>query len=587
MLSETGQLYAELKDFARAFERYQAARAIQRANNDNAALAGTLYYIGALYFDLARDDSAKVYLRDALEFQREVQDQSRQVRTLALLGRIAQRFDRNDATASSYLKNALFAAKKTRDQSSIAWCYAALAELFEQRGQYDSALDYRHAAADLYRVTRDEAGLGNEFLKIGRLYVTRGDFPAARNLIDSALAAGQHSRSRGLIGDAYRSLADWQSQQGEYQQALAFGDSALRISAEVNNSWGIAEAYTTVGNIYGALAEYGKALGSYQQVDSIYISLGDSVARFRPLNDMGKIHFWQGNYDRALLFYRQALSALTRGRVVNEDRAMVLGNIGEVQYEQRAYAEALRRLNEALNLADSMRATHVGAETRTLLGKVALAQGQFSVAQQYFDSAYALRASMIEPDRLAELKAELGKLHYQVGDLKRARRDLTESIGISYRIASDKYLWEPLYTLALVARDQNNSAESQRLLEKAVDVLEGLADKVVGGEGAQRLFLTGTVQSKVYGTLVSLLQSSGQAELAFQYLQRTQAASRRVQYRNLGIQYQDTSATLTRPPRDGGPFGGNRGTASRRRRHRSKEQRQYLEHRSCADCRRD
>ena len=542
VLTEIGALYAELKDVPRALERYHAARTIQRANNDKAALAATLYDIGHLYFDLPRDDSAKVYLRSALELQHEVQDLSGQIRTLALLGRIAQRYDQNDEAASSYLKNALFMARKAGEQNSVAWCFGALADLFAQRGQYDSALAYRRDAVGLYRETRDAGSLGHELLAIGRLFITRGDFTAARGLIDSALVAGQQTGNRGLIGNAYRSLAELQSLQGEYQQSLAFADSALRISRGVNNPWAIAAAYLTLGNTDNALADYGKALGYYQQVDSIYISLGDSVARFGPLNKMGTIHFWQGDYGHALSLFQEALSALTRGRVENEDRAIVLGNIGEVHYEQQRHAEALRWLNQALGLATNLRATHVGAEVRTLLGKVALAQGQFALAQQHFDSAYVLRSSMREPNRLAEVAAELGKLHYRRGDLTRARRYLQESIGISHRIHSSKYLWEPLYTLALVARDQGNPAESRTLLEEAVDVIEQIADKVVGGEGAQKIFLTGTAQSRVYTTLVSLLQSAGEPELAFQYLDRSQSASRRVRYRSLGIEYQDTSA---------------------------------------------
>ncbi|MFN2571156.1 MAG: tetratricopeptide repeat protein [Gemmatimonadales bacterium] len=542
VLIKIGALYAELKDVPHALEHYRAALAIQRTRADAARRAGIFYSIGALYFDLQRADSAKTYLRSALELQREGADLPGQIRTLALLGRVAQRYDGNDAAASNYLKNALSLAARTRDQSYIAWCYVSLAQLFEQRGQYDSALAYRGYAVDLYRKTQDAVRLGNERLEIGRLHLTGGDFTAAHELIDSALVAGQSSGNRGLIGNAYRSLADLQSLQGEYQQSLALADSAIRISTEVNNSWAIAAAYTTVGNIYGALAEYGKALGYYQQVDSIYLSLGDSVARFRALNDMGKIHFWQGDYDRALALYQRALGALARGRVRNEDRAIVLGNIGEVLYEQRQYSQALRRLNEARGLADSIRATRVGAETRTLLGKVALAQGQFTLAREYLDSAYGLRVSMNEPDRLAEVDAELGRLYYQVGDLKRAQRTLQESIGTSHRIGSDKYLWGPLYTLALVSRDQGDTAVSLTLLEEAVDVLERLADRVVGGEATQKLFLSGTAQSQVYGTLIGLLNSAGKPELAFQYGERSRSASTRLRYRNMGIQLQDTSA---------------------------------------------
>jgi len=537
-----GDVYYNNADYQRALVNYEAARVIQTRLATPRELALTLYDMGTAHRQLKAPDSAAVYFEQAAALQRTVGDEWNLITTLNALAGITESGPRRDRTrAEAYYREALALAAKLDARSLLAECYAALGRSAFARGKLDSALAYHRQSLATYRTQEDRGNEAWQLSAIGDILTQRGDLAGALQTYREGFTVAEQGNRRTEMGSLLTSMSWALTLQGNYQEAIRQLERALAINVDVNNAWGIAHSSTGLGAAYQSLGDYLRALEFHQRAESIYVALQSPEAQATPLNNIGTIYFWQGDYPRSLVQFHRALEIVTAGGAEGEFYPLLLSNIGEALYEDGRFDSAETWLSRALPAARAVETARIEGSTLKILGKIAFARGQLAAAGQWWAQADTVVRRSGERDKQAAITAELGKLAYARGDRASARTLLERAATQARELGATRYLWEPLYLLGLVYRDEGDTAKAVATLTEATAVVERLRSRIAGGEGAQKTFASGRVQGRLYEALVSLLVRQGRAEEALTVLDRSMNEELRSKYRGLGIQFADST----------------------------------------------
>jgi len=542
VLNNIGDVYYNNADYQRALLNYEAARVIQTRLETPRQLALTLYDMATAHRELKAPDSAAVYFEQAAALQRTVGDEWNLITTLNGWAGITESGPRRDRPrAEGYYREALALAARLDAKTLLAECYAALGRSAFIRGKLDSAMAYHRQSLEIYRTLEDRGNEASQLGAIGDILTQRGDLEGALRTFREGFTVAEGGNRRTEMGTLLTSMSWALTLQGNYQVAIRQLERALEINRQVDNPWGIAHASTGLGTAHQSLGDYQRALELHQRAESIYVALHSPEAQATPLNNIGTIYFWQGDYPRSLEQFHRALAIVTANGAEGEFYPLLLSNIGEALYEGSQYDSAETWLTRALPAARTMETARIEASTLTILGKIAFARGQLAAAGQWWAQADTVVRRSGERDKLAAITAERGKLAYARGDRATARTLLEQGARGAREIGATRYLWEPLYLLGLVYRDDGDTTKAITTLTEATAVVEQLRARIAGGEGAQKTFASGRVQGRLYETLVSLLIRQNRGEEALAVLDRSMNEELRSKYRGLGIQFADST----------------------------------------------
>ncbi len=540
VLSSAGDVYYGQKVWHSALEKYNRAIEVQRQIGARDAVATTLYNIGNVYYgDLKYDQARKAY-DESLRIRREIGDRQNEIYSMTGLGLVGW-VQRDYEAAYDYFEKALALAEELESREDVAWCWSVIAKVDAMKGENGRAVENYGKALEIYREIGYKSGEIDALLGIGNIEIERGEFGKGLEKFREAERLARESNSRTQIADALTATAGVYLLLGEFEKALEVDRQGLEISRDVDNAWGIGSAFIGIGNIYNAMGDYRRAVEYYNRADSLYRELRDTVARATPMNNIGTVLFFQGDYDRALDQFTGVLKILRDAGQEDEFLAIVIGNIGEVYYEQGRLKEAETWLKSGLELADSLNARRVSATKLTILAKTMIAADRLDEAAKHGERALQLSEEIGELEQVAETNFVMGELALRRGNTGEGEIYLKKSVEVSERIGSTKYLWRPLYHLGILHRDRNDREGAIDYLKRSVETIESLRDRVSGGEAAEKLFASDRMKIQVYEALIALLIEKGEIETALGYLERSSSEDLRARFRSLAPELADPS----------------------------------------------
>lgn len=536
--NSAGDVFYGQKSWRAALERYEDALAALRETGSPQSVALTLYNIGNVHFSDRKFEKAEEAFGESLRIRQEIGDKGNAVYSMTGLGLTAWNLREYDE-AKRRFNAAMELAAEVNSRSDIAWCRLVIARVETQRGEYEQAGANFAEALKLYREGGEKSGEIDALLGIGELKVSQGKFEEGLAHYREAERLATETNNRTGIGSALSAIAGVHLLLGEFEQGLEADRRSLEISREVDNPWGVASACTGLGNTSNAMGDFRQAVEFYRRADSVYRQLGDTLARSTPMNNMGTVYFFQGDYERALDQFNGVLQILRGAGQEDESLAIAVSNIGEVYYEQGRLADAREWLLQGLEIEEKIGARRMIASTTTILARTELRAGNLNEAEKWGERALALTEEIGEQEQLAEIRGVMGELAMQRKRLPEAEAYLKGAVEVSGRIGSTRYLWRPLYFLGILQRDRGDRAGAVASLERSVETIEKLRDKVAGGEAAQKLFASNRSKVEVYEALVALLIEEGEIEKALGYLERSSSEDLRARFRSLDPSFAD------------------------------------------------
>ena len=202
-------------------------------------------------------------------------------------------------------------------QQDFALAYHALGVICEEKGDYDTSLQWHQKSIDLYR----------KFLKSNDLRLV----------------------------DVYNCLAVVYRKKNEFQKAFETYEQAMKIlrQAPGNNDFKVAICINNMGVVYYEDKKYAKALEYYQKALNIWQRyLPTNHSHFGAVyNNIGEVYRYLKQYDRALEVHEKSLKIYEKSQSSeHQDVATTLENMGLVYEEKRDLQKSISYLEKAANI---------------------------------------------------------------------------------------------------------------------------------------------------------------------------------------------------------------------------------------------
>jgi CHAT domain-containing protein len=312
------------------------------------------------------------------------------------------RLGKDDSAQASFARALALAGS---DPDRQGWTHVTIEIFLDRKGRLDTALVEAHRAMGLARAAHDRALEASAYNSLGRIYSYSGRYGDALLANDSELALRRetHAAAFGIanalneLGIDYRHLGRYEDAEQVFREALATyrrlknpGQQALVLG----NLSNILEA---TGDLDGSLAA---RLESMALSDSIRDMRGQGLAR----NNLAAMYAAMGEWAKARDYAVQAL-AVNRAGHLAYGTIISLQNLGGVELalgKPRAAADTER---VGLRLADSLGFARERAMIRAGLARALAALGDGRAALRRADEAVNLADSLADPEIQYEARA--------------------------------------------------------------------------------------------------------------------------------------------------------------------------------------
>jgi len=354
------------------------------------------------------------------------------------------------------------------DHRRLAQIHGGMTYLLGSEGDFEAAT---RSGLRALTIATSLADLGLEAwisIGLGRVYFAQGKYQAAIERMRWVMGAlkdtpvdERFGRSSIMPSVACRAwLALCLGQIGEYSEAIAWGSEGVRISDESAGPLEGAWAYYCLGAVHLERGDLSLAIPLLEHAVSLSSEGRYPIYAPRALASLGAALVMRDRVDAALPLLAQAATEAQAIRLVYGHTATLI-HIGEAHLAAGQFAEALRYVEEALDLAtrqgargDKARTLHLRGEIRT---RAEPAENQRAIED------YALALGVAEELGMAPLQARcrlgLGAVYQRIGHLDEARDQLAYAAAMLQAMQMQYWLdrYDVPITSASPPRDDRTS----------------------------------------------------------------------------------------------------------------------------------
>ena len=468
---------------AEAFAR-ELASILEKTKPDTEAHADALLRHGLILSKMEKYDAAIPLMDDALEILTHLEIDHKQAEALTSLGIVLEDAS-HYASALKRFESAAMLSETMEKTELMAAQYDHIGRIYDLRlSNYARAILYYQKSLEIRLAVKDAEKVAQDRLNIGRCRRLTGDFAGADALYAAALET---------IKDAPRLV-----------------EIKVKILIEqANNAWFQAR--------YQAAFDLEKE--AYQLSLANDLALMEIVCK----NTEGLIWWTLGENDKALAALRSALEKAESMGKREDEKATTLNNIGLVQREKGAYADALDTFDRALEIDTRIQSRWAVAYDCRNKGLTLLKMQKPGQAVPLFQKA--LDESMAIGNRINAAKALLGLASALAltGKSDAALETYGQAFDLSRQMGIRETMWRSLYGLAglkLETGDAAKTKEAEAHLYAAMDIIEGMRTDI-RIEQLKDSFIEN--KRAVYETLIRHLADSGRPAAALDVAERSRA----------------------------------------------------------------
>ena len=539
--ADIAETYENVKDYGKAIQNYKKSIEISKLIGDQYQYAENLFDLGGTYFSERKYTEATECYQQSFEVRKEIGDKSGQAYCLANIGLIERIANYKLELAESYFRQAMKLSYETESANNIGYCMRSLGDLFYFSGQYDSAYFYYEEALNKYREIEDKSNEAVILVNIGYNFENKGEFETAEKYFNAAYNLAEKGNDRINMSTSLTAIGDLKRRYGEYDSSLVIENRSLAISKEVDNLWGVASSYLNIGNIYNLMGDFQASIRYYEKCDSLYRTFSGTEMSATPLNNIGVIYYSMGDFDQALTYFRKALNIVENTSRDKDFTSLIYGNFGEIYYYKKMYDSAHYYLNKSLAICTETGNTSYQASTRLTMIRLCLEEDNLPKALENLEENLELLRNSNEKGAVAELHLLFGKYYMKKANYAKAQDHLNKALTIVRSIGSKKILWEPLYLLSDIYRNQGMTDSAITALKESIETIEYLKNKIIGGKEAVQLFSSVDKISEVYELMVEMLMEKGDVEGALKYLEKGNNESLRSKFKNINVAFADSA----------------------------------------------
>jgi tetratricopeptide (TPR) repeat protein len=272
-------------------------------------------------------------------------------------------------------------------------------------------------------------------------------------------------------------------------KAMDYTNQAQQLAEELDSPMGKALTYRQKGVIYYMQDDYVNALDYYQRAlgaaDDLIQNRGSALFKATLHNNIGGISMEMADYKKAVSNFTGFLGVV---RKLNEpslrrEESMGLLNLGETYSRMKEYPQALRSLNEAVALAESIQDWQIAAYALASQGAVHISRKEPQVATEVFRKG--LRYADLSGDKKVRIMCVggLADALYDFGQYQESEKYAREA----YQLAIDQKLPEQQRQVSQLLVYIYIALNKGKLAERYLDETLALRDSLMGDDKKQEL----------------------------------------------------------------------------------------------------
>ena len=290
--------------------------------------------------------------------------------------------------------------------------------------------DQDGALESLKRITQEEAGTLKPSVRTD-LQLLEAQFLGA---IDSGRALKILARAQKAISDEksiesiriHLEVTRCRLHKQDWKRTINYGLKGAELAQKVPDCVELAMFYQLVAQAFYRKGDYSHALDNFQRGLTVAEKLQDHSLTVGILDDLGRAYLERGNHFRAARYLYKALEMRQRHQDVS-GLCRSYDQLGLVYRRDGDYHKTIENLSRSLSLKLRIGDFEGLNPTLGTLGDLCFRLGNYQVAIDYFqkeveNSRKVKEINADETEGLADAFARLGRVYFEIGDLKQAER---------------------------------------------------------------------------------------------------------------------------------------------------------------------
>jgi tetratricopeptide (TPR) repeat protein len=206
----------------------------------------------------------------------------------------------------------------------------------------------------------------------------------------------------------------------------------------------------------------------------------DLAAQGKIKKALGLIAESQGDHAEARKRYQDALD-LAQSLGDRRGISSNLNNLGNVAREQGDYDTAHKYYQQSLDLAKALGDRQGIANIMLNLGNVAGSQGDYEAARKYYQQSLELAQALGDRQGISSSLGNLGNLAQTRGDIEAARKYYQQSLDLAQASGDRQGIANIMLNLGNVARLQGDHEAARKYYQQSLDLAQALGDRYTIG----------------------------------------------------------------------------------------------------------
>jgi class 3 adenylate cyclase/tetratricopeptide (TPR) repeat protein len=308
---------------------------------------------------------------------------------------------------------------------------------------------------------------------------------AAQAAFANPTAVDYYRRLLALLDEGERGpvqfrLAQVQELIGEWQAAEAGYKAALALAERAGDRGALVECQRAIGWLHRKQADYGEALRWLELARAGYAALGAVGATIQTIADIGEVYRLQGDYAQAGRRYEESLALAEGGARTPEllaARANALKGAGNLAVQQGHEGRVLALFEESLAIRRELNDRAGIAAMLNNLGVMAERKADFVAAAPLFEESLTLFRQLGDRWSLGFLLNNLAVARRHLGQRESARALLEESVAVRRSLGDKWGIANSLSSLANMLLHEGNLAPLPPMLRESLELNLEIGDR--------------------------------------------------------------------------------------------------------------
>ena len=321
-------------------------------------------------------------------------------------------------------------------------------------------------------------------INLGNVDYLEGEYAAAGEKYRAALAAVRRTGERRVECMTLNNLGNVAWALGSLDQAVELYQHSLKIARQTGDRLNQARGLSNIGSILTEQYQYAQALVNLEQALGLVQELNQHLDEEIVLGHLSDAMEALGRYEAARGYREQAIQVAQGIEDLQGEAAMQAG-LGRVQLFLGSLDAARQTAHQAIALAQAQGFRVEEAQAYQLLGLVCCEQADYAAAESAYQSALALQQALVQPQKCAELQAELARLAVRCGLQQLARARLAQALP-GADLQNLEAITEPTLCLcAALVLEQDDPSAARLALDNGWQSLQTTAAKITDPAGRE------------------------------------------------------------------------------------------------------